>query len=115
HPFIIGITNLHGTIIPIIDLHKRFDFPPVEYTETARVVVVKSDEFMAGLIVDTMVGTVRLAGVDIEQFSSRLSSDKNDYIYGVGKHDHGIILLLSVPQLFCQQDVERLQSLLQRA
>ena len=59
--FVEGVINLRGSIIPVIDLRKRFGLKVGETTKASRIVVVEAAGQVIGMIVDAVGETLRLA------------------------------------------------------
>jgi purine-binding chemotaxis protein CheW len=58
--FVIGVINLRGKVIPIIDLRKRFGFPPKESDKNTRIIVVELGNMVVGFVVDTVREVIRI-------------------------------------------------------
>jgi purine-binding chemotaxis protein CheW len=97
--FLKGVVNLRGDIIPVISLRKRFKLPDVEYTEETRIIIVKLDEIIIGLIVDSIAEVVELEDESIENITDISGELSLDYITGVGKAYGRIITLLNLEKL----------------
>ncbi|MBA2398711.1 MAG: purine-binding chemotaxis protein CheW [Bradyrhizobium sp.] len=59
--FLEGVVNLRGVVLPVVDQRRRFDMPAIEETTGRRLVVVRSEEHRAGLIVDSVTEVLRCA------------------------------------------------------
>jgi len=64
--FLEGVINLRGEVLPLVDQRRRFDLPPSARPEARRVVVVKTHEHRAGLIVDAVSDVLRVPGDSVE-------------------------------------------------
>ena len=65
-PFVEGVINLRGEIVPVIDLKKRFDLPHTETTENTRIIIVTVEDITVGMIVDPATEVIQLSKDDIE-------------------------------------------------
>jgi purine-binding chemotaxis protein CheW len=83
--FIEGVTNLRGTVLPVVDLRKRFDMPPAEDERNARIVVIEMRDTMIGIIVDTVAEVLRVPADDIEPPSPIVATVDSAFITGVAK------------------------------
>ena len=97
--FIKGVINLRGEIVPIMDTRKRFSLPQVEDTENTRIIIVKIEDIIVGIIVDEVAEVVHLDDEYIENIANFSSDLSMDYIYGVGKVENRIITLLKLDKL----------------
>ncbi len=98
-PYIKGVINLRGEIIPVICMRCKFNLPVEEYGEDTRIVIFKTEESSVGIIVDSVAEVVQLKEEDVEKISSFSNALMIDYIIGVGKIDGRIITLLNLEKL----------------
>jgi len=98
--FVEGVINLRGTIVPIIDLRKRFDLDANESKHTAKILIVELGKNQVGMIVDNVSEVMRFYTDEIEKappmFSSNISSQ---YVQGVAKLNDKLIILLDIEKL----------------
>ncbi len=98
-PYIKGVINLRGDIIPVMDLRARFNLPAVEETEETRIIILKLEEVSIGVIVDQVQQTIQLSGDDIENTTSLINSAAAEYIFGIGKVGGEIVTLINFEKL----------------
>ena len=92
--FVEGVVNLRGTVIPVIDLRKRFSLPPAERNKETRIVVVDIGGQDIGVIVDSVTEVLRVSSESVEPLSEVIATADSDYLLGIAKlHDRLIILL----------------------
>ena len=86
-PFVKGVINLRGRILPVIDLRARFNLPPLapEGERHARIVVVEADGLSAGIIVDSVSEVLRLTPDAIDPPSHLVSAAGTECIVGIGR------------------------------
>lgn len=97
--FIKGVINLRGEIIPVIDLHKKFNLEEAVDTESTRIIIIKADEIVVGLVVDSVAEVIYLGEDAIENVTSFSGDLSMDYVYGVGKVNDRIVTLLNLEKL----------------
>ncbi|MCX7922397.1 MAG: chemotaxis protein CheW [Clostridia bacterium] len=97
--FIKGVINLRGDIIPVMDLRKRFNLSESEETEDTRIIIIKIDEILIGVMVDAVVEVLHLTEESIENVTNFTNDLSMDYIFGVGKVDNRIVTLLNFEKL----------------
>lgn len=98
-PDIRGVINLRGKIVPILELRARLGLPQVEQTRNTRIIVVEYSEMTVGMIVDDVVGVVRLPESNVESPSQLITELNNDFIRGVGRHEEQLLILLDIQKL----------------
>jgi purine-binding chemotaxis protein CheW len=82
-----------------MDLRARFDLTQSEETDDTRIIIVKVDEVVFGFIVDAVSEVLQLTGDAIESTSSLKENANIDFIYGIGKVDERIVILLNLERL----------------
>lgn len=107
-PFMKGVINLRGMIIPIVDLRMRFGLPPVELgTKTCIIVVEKifdnGNVLPTGLLVDEVS---RVANISVESIGNYHNENiQQDYITGISKDEEGRNrILLNIDQVLRDQE-----------
>lgn len=94
-PFVKGVINLRGDIIPVLSLRQRLGFPDIEETDDTRIIIVDTGEVVSGFIVDSVKEVLQIDASNIE----RNSNVSSEYISGLGKVDSRIITMLNLERL----------------
>lgn len=113
--FVEGVINLRGSIIPVIDLRKRFGLPTGEITKASRIVVVEAASQMIGMVVDAVAETLRLTCDSIEPPSPVVVSVDSEYLRGIGKQNDRLVILLDLDKVLSAKESESLAKLDKRA
>ena len=104
--YIKGLINLRGKIIPVIDVRIRFKQEPHEYNDRTCIIIINVSGTIVGLIVETIAGVVNIDESNIEPPPSISSENgKNKYVYGLGKVDDKVKLLLDPHKLIKYEDL----------
>lgn len=90
-PFIMGVINLHGQILSVIDLRKFFDLPIKGLTELNKVIVLHNDEIEFGILVDELLKIAKIPISEIQSSLPTLTGIRADYLKGITK-DRMVIL-----------------------
>ena len=91
-----GVMNLRGEIIPVINLREEFEIESIDYTDKTRIIIVRLEEAMVGIIVDEVKEVVEIAQYQIEAIQNIQGKIKSNHILGVVKVDDSIVTLLSL-------------------
>lgn len=94
-----GVVNLRGNIVPIINLHKRFNIASAGEEEDKRIVVFQYDDLKAGIIVDEVSEVLTLNNNEIEETDKVYSSMSSDFIKGIARVDDRLFLLLDLQKI----------------
>jgi purine-binding chemotaxis protein CheW len=96
--YILGVFNLRGSVIPLIDLRARFGLTPQKHTDETRFIVMKSGDDVAGFVIDRLTEAIRMPKKDIGPAPETVS-EAETMIDGVGKQSDRIVTILKVHKL----------------
>ena len=99
-PYIEGLTNLRGQIVPVIDLRKRLGLPGAETDKDTRIIVVSILNEWAGIRVDEVTGVTSLPSDAIEPASQVVSATEGSLLSGIARREKELILILDIPAVF---------------
>jgi len=105
-PYVRGIFNLRGRIIPLMDMRLRFQKEFVEYDERSCVIVIDVAENTVGLIVDSVSEVISFEETDIIEQPMLSSGVSNQFIKSIGKVGNEVKLLLDCDKLLSNQEIE---------
>lgn len=94
--FVLGVINLRGKIIPIVDLNKKFFDKFKDITQDSRIIVVSIQDNTVGFLVDKIKKIYNIEQSSIENSPETVNENVQKYIKGVGKLDEALIILLDV-------------------
>lgn len=101
-PHVIGVLNLRGKVIPIIDVRLRFALARREYDERTCIIVVNVNDYSVGLVVDKVSEVVTIDSHQIEP-PPATGRGLRQYIRGMGKLDHRVRMLIDVEALITEE------------
>ena len=81
--FVLGIVNLRGEILSVIDIKKFFDLPDKGLTDLNQVIVLQSDGMLFGILADAILGTRRISMAEIQPSLPTLTGIREKYLKGV--------------------------------
>src|SRR5882724_7981927 len=108
-PFVLGIVNVRGHILPVFDLKKFFDLPERGLTDLHRMILVRGNGLELGLLADVIVGVRSVAADDLQPSLPTLSGIRADYLKGVSVERLVVLDLdriLSDPRIVVHEEVE---------
>jgi purine-binding chemotaxis protein CheW len=82
-PFVLGIVNVRGRILPVLDLKKFFDLPEPGLTDLHRVILVRGHGLELGLLADATVGVHSIPVESLQPSLPTLTGIRADYLKGV--------------------------------
>jgi purine-binding chemotaxis protein CheW len=94
--YVLGIINLRGKIISVVDLAQRLGLGKSKVDRASRILVVDLDGFTVGFLVDAATEVLKLAPESIEAAPEELKgSVHDDYLEGVGKLKDRLVIILN--------------------
>lgn len=93
---VLGIVNLRGSIIPIVDLKKRLMQIPSEFGDETRVLVVENKSRKVGLIVDEVSEVFNIPAETVAEANSITTGINTHYITGVANFNDRLLILLNI-------------------
>lgn len=108
--FVVGVINLRGNVIPIVDLRSRFNLSTKDHDKYTRIIVVEINAMIVGFVVDAVSEVLRLPTSIIEPPPPVIAGLESDYISGVGKLDDGnrLLVMLELNRLLSNKEQEAL-------
>ena len=96
--YILGVFNLRGSVIPLIDLRAKFNLANKKHSDDTRFIVMRHGDDVAGFVIDRLTMAIRLKKEDIGPAPDTVNGD-DTIIDGVGKQADKIITILKVNKL----------------
>ncbi len=97
--FLKGVLNLRGTIVPIVDLRKKFGMPEEAYTKFTVIVVVQVQGKIMGFIVDAVSDVLTVTGTDIQPTPDLHGQVDTSFINGLAKASEKLVILLDIEKV----------------
>ncbi len=94
-PFIKGVINLRGSVLPVIDLRTRLGLAETELRDAARIIVILANETTVGFIVDEVVEVTTIDTKNVEVAHALSTGLSTEYISGIAKADNRLFIMLS--------------------
>jgi purine-binding chemotaxis protein CheW len=113
-PFVRGIVNLRGAVVPVIDLSVRFGRAGNPTTKKTCIVIVETctpeGSQVFGVLVDAVNEVLEIAGTDIEAPPNFGTTVRTDFIKGMGKVRDRFVIILDVDAALSVEDMAALTS-----
>ncbi len=93
--YVLGVFNIRGSVIPLIDLRMKFGLPSINNTNDTRYIVVKGSENTAGFVIDRLTEAIRINKNRIDPPPETIAKDQG-MIYGIGKRESSMLTILKV-------------------
>ena len=110
-PFIEGVTNLRGQILPVIDLRKRLGVPQTDLTADTRMVIVNLSGTTVGMVVDSVDEVLRINEDIIEALPPISVSVDSQFIRGIAKSGQDLVILLDLFKVLSTFETKTLETI----
>ncbi|HIZ90478.1 MAG TPA: chemotaxis protein CheW [Candidatus Mucispirillum faecigallinarum] len=97
--YILGVMNLRGKVVPVIDLRVRFNLDRCDFDKSTRIIVVSVDKENIGFVVDEVTEVIRIKRSMVEPTPPLVGSIGQEYILGICKYDSRLIMLLDIDRV----------------
>jgi purine-binding chemotaxis protein CheW len=94
--YVLGIINLRGNVVTVIDTRSRFGMMPKEVDDATRIVIIESDDHIIGIQVDSVAEVVDLRASEIESAPNVGNEESSKYIQGVTSQDNQLLILVDL-------------------
>ena len=108
--FIVGMINLRGLVIPVIDLRLRFGMDIGEYDKYTVIIIVQVENKMIGMIVDSVADVVYLEDEKTQASTDISTNIDTQFIQGVANIRDDMVILLDVDHLLSEQELVQLNN-----
>ncbi len=109
-PFVEGVINLRGKVIPIIDLRRRFGLDTRGHDKNTRIIVIEINKMIVGFVVDSVSEVLRIPASTVEPPPPVVAGLESEYISGVGKLEDRLLILLDLDRLLSSDEKNLLSS-----
>lgn len=109
--YVLGIINLRGNVVTVIDTRARFGLPPTETTDNTRIVIIESDEQVVGILVDSVAEVVYLKTSEIDSAPNVGTEESAKFIQGVSNRDGELLILVDLNKLLTDDEWDELSKL----
>jgi len=115
-PYIKGVINLRGKVVPVVDLRLKFGLPAADYTQRTCIIVTQiqgeSGSVLMGIVVDGVSDVLNLTASEIEDTPNFGESVSGSYLLGMAKVKGRVKILLDIDQVLSSQELHNLSAVL---
>jgi len=101
-PFVEGVIDLRGHILPIVNIRSMFGLDPVPLTEDSRFVDLQLDGLNIGIVVEAVSEVVRIGEKQIEAAPPMIAGVEGKFLKGIARVEDKLVLLLDVEEVFAR-------------
>ncbi len=109
--YVLGIINLRGNVVTVIDTRIRLGLATTEVTDSTRIVIIETARHVVGILVDCVAEVVDVATSEVESAPNVGSDDSANYIQGVASRENELLILVDLNKLLTDEEWDELASL----
>jgi purine-binding chemotaxis protein CheW len=109
--YVLGIINLRGKVVTVIDTRTRFGLPAGEITDNTRIVIIETGSHVVGIMVDAVAEVVYLRQSEIDMTPNIGNDDSSKFIQGVCNKGGELLILVDLDKLLTEDEWQELEEM----
>lgn len=109
--YVIGIINLRGNVVTVIDTRMRFGLPPRDFDDATRIVIIETENQTVGIVVDSVSEVVDIYSNEIETAPNVGNDETARYIEGVVSRGEELLILVDLNKLLTEDEWAEMSSI----
>lgn len=102
--YVLGIINLRGNVVTVIDTRHRFGLSPGEITDQVRIVIIEAEKHVVGILVDSVAEVVYLRASEIETTPNVGNDNSAQFIQGVCHKNDELLILIELDKMLTDEE-----------
>ena len=107
--YVLGIINLRGNVVTVIDTRQRFGLIAADVTDNTRIVIIEAEKQVIGILVDSVAELVYLKATEIDEAPNVGNDESARFIQGVSNRDGELLILVDLDQLLSDDEWDELK------
>jgi len=109
--YVLGIINLRGNVVTVIDTRSRFGLMEGDITDNTRIIVIESERQVIGILVDSVAEVVYLRSSEIDTTPSVGTDESSKFIQGVSNREGKLLILVDLNKLLSEDEWDEMAHL----
>ncbi|MDX5407703.1 chemotaxis protein CheW [Rheinheimera fenheensis] len=109
--YVLGIINLRGNVVTVIDTRSRFGLEPADVTDNSRIVIIEADKQVIGILVDSVAEVVYLKASEIDTAPNVGTDESARFIQGVSNREGELLILVDLNKLLSDEEWDEISSI----
>ncbi len=109
--YVLGIINLRGNVVTIIDTRSRFGLPSQEMDDASRILILEAGDHVVGFLVDSVCEVAELRASEVESAPDTGAGDAARFILGLTNRKDGLLILVDASKLLSDDELTELSSI----
>ena len=108
--YVLGIINLRGNVVAIIDTRSRFGLAPHEVDDNSRIIILEAKDYMVGFMVDSVREVAELNSSGVEPAPDTGNHGSTKYISGLYNREEGLLIMIDANMLLTHDELAEIAS-----
>ncbi len=104
--FMKGVINLRGSVVPVVDMRKRFKIEEREYDSSTVIIIVEVMKRLIGMVVDSVSDVLNIEVSKIQSTPNFTAKINADFVKGIGQVNDDLIIVLDVDKILSEEEIE---------
>ncbi|WP_426359317.1 chemotaxis protein CheW [Pseudocolwellia sp. HL-MZ19] len=109
--YVLGIINLRGSVISVLNTREKFGLPDYEITDDSRIVILEVGKQIIGILVDSVAEVISLQASDVDVAPNVGNDETAKFIDGVSNKSGELLILLDAEKILNEDEWEDLSHL----
>ncbi|MGP5448612.1 chemotaxis protein CheW [Pseudomonas helleri] len=109
--YVLGIINLRGNVVTVIDTRQRFGLNNADITDNSRIVIIEADKQVVGILVDSVAEVVYLRQSEIETAPNVGNDEPAKFIQGVCNKNGELLILVELDKMMSEEEWSDLENI----
>lgn len=109
-PFMRGVINLRGAVVPVIDMRLKFQMETMEYNTFTVIIIVEVNKRLVGMIVDNVSDVVNIPVESIQDTPHFAAKIETDFIKGIGQLANLLVIILDVEKILTSEEIKKIEN-----
>lgn len=109
--YVLGIINLRGNVVTVIDTRQRFGLNNTDITDNSRIVIIEADRQVVGILVDSVAEVVYLRQSEIETAPNVGNDESAKFIQGVCNKNGELLILVELDKMMSEEEWSDLENI----
>ena len=102
--FVLGIINLRGNVVTVVDTRKRFVLMPKDVDDSSRIVIIEVNSNVIGMLVDSVADVMDLRKSEIEGAPNVGNEESAKYIQGVASRESELLIVVDLNKFLSEEE-----------
>ena len=102
--FVEGVLDVRGTLVPIVDLRRRFETPEVVYDDDTRIVLVDFNDERLGLVVDSVTEVLRAPETAVSPPPAYIRGLAAEFVRGIVRVGERLVVLMDLDRILSSEE-----------